>query len=98
MNRADAIDRKGKSVKRKFIAALVLAAASAALALVTVAWPEWLESVFGIHPDRESGSAEWFIALAFGLIAISAGVLAYVQWKRADAAAAWRRQADAADS
>lgn len=71
-----------RAVTRRFIGAVSVAAAAGALALVSVVWPDWLESVFGIHPDRESGSAEWFIALTLAVIAVSMAVLALTEWKR----------------
>jgi hypothetical protein len=74
-----------RAVTRRFIGAVVVAAAAGALALVTVIWSDWLESVFGVRPDRESGSAEWFIALTLAAVAVSMGVLAFTEWKRVDA-------------
>ena len=39
-------------------------AVSGLVLLLTLAWPEWIELVFGFDPDASSGTLEWGIALA----------------------------------
>jgi hypothetical protein len=55
---------------------LVLATLSAVMFAVTLAWPDWIEEVFGIDPDRGNGSLEWAIVVALGLVAVSLGAAA----------------------
>lgn len=49
---------------------LLLAVASAALALVTVAAPHWIETIFGFDPDGGNGSVELLIVLASSAVSL----------------------------
>lgn len=53
------------------------------LAVVTGIWPDWIEIVFGIDPDKGSGSLEWVIVLALFAIAVTLGARARLTWRRA---------------
>jgi hypothetical protein len=50
----------------------VLAIVGAALSLLTLAWPEWIEEIFGVAPDGGNGSLEWIIA--FGFLGVGLGL------------------------
>jgi hypothetical protein len=64
-----------------------LASISALLAIVTLAWPDWIEIVFQIDPDQDSGSLERVIVgLSFAL-ALVFFVFARRAWRRAGVAA-----------
>jgi hypothetical protein len=63
-----------------------LAVVAGVLALATLVWPTWLETLFGVEPDGGSGVAEWWLVVALALVALVAGLLA-----RRDFAAARRR-------
>jgi len=65
-----------------------LAAASALLFLVTLINAEWIELVFGVDPDGGSGALEWAIAAGLLLVAVVAGVLARLEWRRVATASA----------
>ena len=60
---------------------------SAVALLVTLAWPQWIETVFGADLDGGSGEAEW--GLTAGLCALTVVMLlaARREWKRVAAAA-----------
>jgi hypothetical protein len=53
------------------------------LVLVTALWPDWIELLTGLHPDRHSGALEAGITAAFLVGSIVAGLLARVEWRRA---------------
>lgn len=60
-----------------------LAALFAALAVLTLIVPDWIEVVFGVEPDAGSGSLEWAIALVFGVLAVLSGLLGRRQLRAA---------------
>ncbi|WP_405363475.1 ABC transporter permease [Kitasatospora sp. NBC_00085] len=50
--------------------------------VITLVWPAWIESVFGIDPDQHSGALEWIIvAIAFCATA-AFSLLARSEWRR----------------
>ena len=53
-----------------------LAVVAGVLAVVTLFWPTWIESLFGVAPDAGSGVAEWVVVLVLALVAVVAGLLA----------------------
>lgn len=54
----------------------VVSVASLIAAAVTIAVPDWIETVFGVDPDKHSGSAEWLVVLALTAVGVTAAVLA----------------------
>jgi hypothetical protein len=66
---------------------LALAVSSAVLLVGTLAWPDWIEIVFRVDPDRGSGWLEWAtVSVAFVLmVTFSAG--ARRQWRASRPAA-----------
>jgi hypothetical protein len=61
---------------RRFRLEVGLAALSALLFVATVAWPEWIELIFGVDPDHGDGSLEWLILGVTALCAIGASLRA----------------------
>jgi len=47
-----------------------LAAAAGLLAIVTLIWPTWIETLFGVEPDGGSGEAEWLVVVVLALVAV----------------------------
>jgi hypothetical protein len=54
----------------------ILAIVGAALSVLTLLWPEWIEEIFGVEPDGGNGSLEWIIALGFLAVGVGLGLLA----------------------
>jgi hypothetical protein len=73
-------------VRKRFWLEAALAAAGLALALLTLAWPEWIEEIFGIEPDGGNGAAEWGIVIALIGAAVALGLTARREWRRTAAA------------
>jgi hypothetical protein len=55
--------------------AFLLAAVAGALAVVTLVWPTWIESLFGVEPDAGSGEAEWLVAALFAAVSVVLGLV-----------------------
>ena len=71
-----------RNVRLRFWAECALAGLAAVLAVLTAAWPNWIELLFGADPDGGDGSAEWGIVAALALVAIIFAVLARFEHKR----------------
>jgi hypothetical protein len=61
---------------------LALAEASAALLVVTIAWPDWIELVFRLDPDHGSGWLEWAIVVVAFALTVTFSMGAHHQWRR----------------
>jgi len=59
-----------------------LAMFSAAMLAVTVAWPDWVEGVFGVDPDAGSGALEWGLVAALLGVTLMFGLLARREYVR----------------
>jgi hypothetical protein len=76
--------RRGR-VRARFWAEAVLAGLVGFLALLTLVWHDWLESV-GVDPDHHNGSAEWLIVVVLALLCVVLSVAARAEWRRAQLA------------
>jgi ABC-type thiamin/hydroxymethylpyrimidine transport system permease subunit len=61
---------------------VVLAVISAALCVLTLVFPEWIEELTGLEPDAGSGALEWIIAGIFLVAAVVSAVLARRDYRR----------------
>ncbi len=52
------------------------------LAILTIAWNDWVEEIFHVDPDAGNGSFEWAIVGIFGLLAVVFFVATRVEWRR----------------
>ncbi len=66
----------------------VMTALTATLCLYTLVQRDWVETLFGVDPDRYSGSLEWAIVGGLLLATLVLFALAGREWRRASAAAA----------
>ena len=53
------------------------------MAVVTFFWHDWIETVFGVDPDKGSGSAEWLVVVILLLVTVMLAVVAGLEWRRA---------------
>ena len=70
------------NVRKRFWSEVVLGATSALLLVVTLVWPDWIEVLFGIHPDRGNGELELGIVVLLALSTVVLSVLARREWRR----------------
>jgi ABC-type thiamin/hydroxymethylpyrimidine transport system permease subunit len=61
---------------------VVLAVISAALCVLTLVFPEWIEELTGLEPDAGSGALESIIAGVFLVAAVVSSVLARRDYRR----------------
>ena len=53
------------------------------VAIITLFWHDWIETVFGTDPDSGNGSAEWLVVFVLLLIATALATGARHEWRRA---------------
>jgi hypothetical protein len=70
------------SIRGRFWFEASVAALAASLSVLTLVWRDWVEGVFGVDPDRHSGSLEWAIVAALVVAALLAGAAARLEWLR----------------
>jgi ABC-type thiamin/hydroxymethylpyrimidine transport system permease subunit len=71
-----------KRLRTRLRIEVVLAVISAALCVLTLVFPEWIEELTGLEPDAGSGALEWIIAGIFLVAAVVAAVLARRDYRR----------------
>jgi hypothetical protein len=71
------------TIRRRFWIESGLALACAALAVLTLAWRDWIEALTGLNPDRHSGSVEWLVVVALLLCSAVVGLAARAEWRHA---------------
>jgi hypothetical protein len=71
------------SVRVRFWLEAGLAALSGSLAILTVFWRDWIETLTGFDPDHHNGSLEWAIVAGLALICVLVGTAARAEWRRA---------------
>jgi hypothetical protein len=67
---------------RRVILLGALAATTGLLLAVTIAMPDWIETVFSVDPDRGNGSLEWLVVTALAIAFISFAGATGIQWRR----------------
>jgi len=70
-------------LRRRFWLEPVLGSITGVLAVVTIFWHDWIETIFGADPDKGSGSAEWLVVLDLFIITLALAALARTEWRRA---------------
>lgn len=71
-----------RSLSRRWLVETGAAVSAAVLAMLTAAWPDWIELVLGVDPDRHSGRAEWIVVAALAGISATSALLAGRAWRR----------------
>jgi len=76
------------ALRRRFWLEGGLGVLTAVLFVVTLVRRDWIEALFGIDPDRASGSLEWSIVGGLLLVTLALFSLAAREWRRAAVVAA----------
>lgn len=58
-----------------------LAVVSVVLLVLTLAWSDWIEALFGVDPDHGDGSLEWVVVGSTAVAAIVFSPLAARRWR-----------------
>lgn len=53
------------------------------MAVVTIFWRDWIETVFGVDPDKGNGSAEWLVVVILLAVTVMLAAVARLEWRRA---------------
>ena len=61
----------------------LFAGLTAGLTVVTLVSRDWIEAVFGVDADQDSGVLEWLIVFVCALLAVTSGLRARRSWRRA---------------
>ena len=69
------------------VAELATTCVSSVLAIITIAWPDWIELVFRTDPDRGSGALEILIAGLLIAVAVASALAVRAQIRGRDAVA-----------
>lgn len=69
-------------LRRRFWVELGMALSSGVLVLLTIFWKNWIEIVFRVDPDTNSGSLEWLIVVGALALTLTLAVLARHEWRR----------------
>jgi hypothetical protein len=73
-------DKTGTRVR---LALDVVGAVSAlGLAILTLVWRDWIETLFRVNPDAASGTVEWVVVFAFAAVSIGLGLMARHEWRQ----------------
>ncbi len=65
-----------------FWAESILASITAFLAVLTLVWHDWIETVFGFDPDNHNGSFEWELVVVCCLVTVLFSGLARREWRK----------------
>jgi hypothetical protein len=69
-------------LRRRLRIEVVLAGVSAALCILTLVLPAWIEGATGLEPDRGSGALEWLVAGVCLTAAAASAALARRDYRR----------------
>jgi hypothetical protein len=71
-----------RTTRARFLVEAALGVTSLVFLALTLFVSDWVEAIFGVDPDRHSGSLEWALDGVFLATAVAAGVLARIEWRR----------------
>lgn len=81
-------DLMTNGLRRRFWPEAALSVVTTALFLFTLIRRDWIEVLFGVDPDKHSGSLELLIVGALLVVTVTLISMATYEWRRAAATAA----------
>ncbi len=69
-------------LRRRFWVESGVALSNGVLVLLTIFWKNWIEIVFRVDPDANSGSLEWLIVFVALALTLTLAALARHEWRR----------------
>lgn len=77
------MQNKTMGLRFRFWFEAAMAAITGCLLLITMVWPHWIETVFGLSPDGGDGSLEWLIISGMVLVTLAFTFMAHCEWRAA---------------
>ncbi|MFG3228521.1 hypothetical protein ACGF07_27600 [Kitasatospora sp. NPDC048194] len=74
--------RRSSPVRPRFWLETALGSLSGLLFLLTLVWPEWIETLLGLDPDAGSGAAEWLVVALLATATAACALAARTEWRR----------------
>lgn len=69
-------------LRGRFWAETAFAVSAAALCVLALVWPTWIEVVFGVDPDGGNGAFEWALVAVSASTSLTFALLARGEWAR----------------
>ena len=70
-------------LRSRFWIESILALITGIVAVVTLFWHDWIETIFGVDPDQGNGSAEWLVVVILVIVTLTLTFGACLEWRRA---------------
>jgi hypothetical protein len=74
--------RKSPASRPRLWVEVAAAVFAGPLAVLTLFWPDWIETVFRVDPDQGSGALEWAVVVGLAVVAMVASFMARREWVR----------------
>ncbi|HTT92330.1 MAG TPA: hypothetical protein VMF65_22440 [Acidimicrobiales bacterium] len=72
----------GPGLRARFWFEVMMASVTGFVAVLTLAWRDWIETVFGVDPDHGNGSLEWVVVAVLAIVTVALVAGARVEWRR----------------
>lgn len=69
-------------LRSRFWIESILALITGIVAVVTLFWSDWIETIFGVDPDKGNGSAEWLVVVILVIATLTLTFGACLEWRR----------------
>lgn len=70
-------------LRHRFWLESLLGSITGVIAIITLFWHDWIETIFGVDPDKGNGSAEWLVVLILLAVTLTLANGARLEWRRA---------------